>query len=286
MKTTHIDDVDKIICIGDQIIDGVYKLHSKFTHVLNFVCNDILLAIVDSSVGAGPINIVVSNVLEFADCSVVKITQTKIYIEDSHEFLRCEIPIYVSSYHAISDFPRMQLRKNMDILKTFLLQNTHPNDLTFLIDVGDNQHNYQNKVCSTLTFSEALTKRIFYGCSKIKAGNIVEGVSFLKGCGYGLTPSGDDFNAGLLVGLILFKKLGVGFLDEIYKTAIGNNIFSNNFLYLARNGFLTEKVKNFVSSLFSDSGDKMQRCAKKVMELGETSGSDFLVGFVFAFEQL
>jgi len=65
-------------------------------------------------------------------------------------------------------------------------------------------------------------------------GELLTGVSTLKGCGAGLTPAGDDFIAGLLIALNLLQTIHQAnfrdIMDAVHKCATGDNPFSNAFL--------------------------------------------------------
>jgi hypothetical protein len=104
----------------------------------------------------------------------------------------------------------------------------------------------------------------------------------LKGCGLGLTPAGDDFIAGFLIGLHLLQRLhgmdAQPTADAVFRAARGKNIFSNAFLNLARRGLFFGHMKDLLVALVSGSEASVRRATKKLFTVGETSGADLATG--------
>ena len=111
-----------------------------------------------------------------------------------------------------------------------------------------------------------------------------EGIRLLAGCGFGLTPSGDDFIAGMLIGLnvvqLLTGRSRRTLAKRLLAAAEGDNLLSNSFLALAHSGRVTEPMQAFVSALASRASADLARHTRRVMAAGETSGADLLTGFV------
>jgi hypothetical protein len=111
---------------------------------------------------------------------------------------------------------------------------------------------------------------------------LLQGIRHLKGCGPGLTPAGDDFIAGLLIGLRLLQKLsGQNFqstADAVFRAARGDNLFSNTFLDLARCGLLSGPMKDLLLALASGGESSVRSTARKLFAIGETSGADLATG--------
>ena len=100
----------------------------------------------------------------------------------------------------------------------------------------------------------------------------------------GLTPSGDDFIAGLLIGLNLLQRLrgqnNQEIVDEVFRTAKTGNVFSNSFLDLARRGLLFGRMKDLVLALMSQSEEMVRKSAARLMAIGGSSGADLGTGFL------
>jgi len=120
--------------------------------------------------------------------------------------------------------------------------------------------------------------------------SLIEGITRIKGCGFGLTPSGDDFIAGMLSELYLKQKIFSMDISEIrkqiYETAQGDNLISNTFLSLAFEGLFVERFKNFIHSLLYEGHEEIFTKIQEVLNVGETSGADMLVGFIFSMKKV
>ncbi len=95
----------------------------------------------------------------------------------------------------------------------------------------------------------------------------------LKGCGQGLTPSGDDFLAGAMLGL---RLRGRGGQRRILRAALGGNLVSNAFLRVAARGRVNEAVQAWLAA--PAASGRLARAAS----FGHTSGSDLLCGVLWA----
>ena len=123
---------------------------------------------------------------------------------------------------------------------------------------------------------------------QILHGKLLAGTRQLKGCGLGLTPAGDDFIAGLLIGLDVLQKLhGLNLqptIEAVYRAAKGDNLFSNTFLDLARRGLLFGRMKDMLVALTSGNRDSVHRAAEALFTVGETSGADLTTGLFLTLE--
>ena len=119
---------------------------------------------------------------------------------------------------------------------------------------------------------------------------LLSGIRKLKGLGFGLTPSGDDYIAGLLAAFNLLESLdGIdrsGLRREIAAAARSGNLLSNSFITLAADGFLFAGFKELVGALLQEDADDIRRATEKLVALGESSGSDMGVGFLLTMKNL
>lgn len=107
------------------------------------------------------------------------------------------------------------------------------------------------------------------------------------GFGPGLTPSTDDFLAGLMISKYYDTALHDGglerikrHLDLIFQAAHGRTtVISENMLKLCALGHVSEDYRALVRAVFFKSAEPMQKLAQMVIKHGATSGSDFLFGF-------
>lgn len=110
----------------------------------------------------------------------------------------------------------------------------------------------------------------------------------LVGLGSGLTPSGDDVLSGFMASLWWFcNSFGIGIEDAekinraIVAQAEHTTLLSRQILDHASRGEVNEKVERLLESLLAGSEKEVEGETRGVMEVGETSGIDMLVGILF-----
>ena len=115
----------------------------------------------------------------------------------------------------------------------------------------------------------------------------------ILGLGPGLTPSCDDFLAGLMISLnrgvkVVLKdeKVFFEFLKGVFAEISGESkakttIYSQAFLNLARKGEGNDIVVRLVHSLLTDHEDNVASYSRALIEMGETSGADIAIGIYY-----
>jgi hypothetical protein len=168
-----------------------------------------------------------------------------------------------------------RFRRNLSALGDALIEGAPPKSLAFLPD-SNRRKNFRRG------FERAFAEQIGCAVNQVFNGKLLAGIRQLRGCGFGLTPAGDDFIAGLLIGLYVLQKLRGQHLqptmDAIFRAAQGDNIFSNTFLDLARRGLLFGRMKDLLVALTSGSRSSIRRTAEALFAVGETSGADLATG--------
>ena len=166
-------------------------------------------------------------------------------------------------------------RRNLSTLGDALLEDAPPGSLAFVLD-STRLKNFRRGV------EQTVAGQIGRGVHQVFHGNLLEGIRQLRGCGFGLTPAGDDFIAGLLLGLHLLQRLRGQELqptvDAIFRAARGGNIFSNTFLDLARRGLMFGGMKDLLLAMMSGTRPSLRKAAKRLFAVGETSGADLATG--------
>jgi len=127
---------------------------------------------------------------------------------------------------------------------------------------------------------------------------IIKSVNTLVGLGPGLTPSCDDFLAGLILGLSVGEEvLELGGLEDkrfyseiaerIYKEAQGKTtVFSLSMLREACEGVCPQVVINLIYSLLTSGPDKVADDSKILIKMGDTSGADIAIGLFYGIRYL
>lgn len=276
----------RLVSVGDKVKPGIYKLHSRFNRVVNFVGFDCLVALVNEEIGSGPINIVTSEVnLKYINS--LEVRENKIIL-DSLQFGFASSLLYNSAMQ-FTKVNENQLNANIKLFENIFFELSHPLGLAFVFDDFCNQQRSKNFVSE---FAKNFTIHMKDAVNELVNGDLVVGVNKLKGCGFGLTPSGDDFIAGMLIGLNFLYALGIEnravlqIAEKIYQVARRpdssrrGSILINTFLFLAKNGWLTAKVKNLLFALAYQGKNEILINAKNLFAIGETSGSDIAAGFL------
>lgn len=267
----------EIKSFGDKIVPGVYQVHSTFDKVINFTSGENFISLVTSEIASGPANIVVNDI-DLSTISTLKISQSSLLINENK--LKLSPDLLYSSSIKIDSFDPRRFFYSLDMFEELVCENARQKSLAFLLD--DKR---------TLHFTSSFEKEVIIRFKKtIKALNenkIIEAINYIKGVGLGLTPSGDDFIAGLMIGLNLqsklFKTTYKPVLKEIYTNAKSKNLISNHFLKMAEEGRVDLNFKNLINSLLSNNYLDVYEATLKVLKCGETSGADLAVGFLTCF---
>lgn len=260
----------KIISVGDNVRKGTYLTHSRFGRVVNLInSDDYLISLVTKEIGAGPVNVVVDNIK--SNIAKIIVDEKQIIVDEEKVDIVCEI--YNSQLPTSNP---QNFKENLKYLEKILLENTPAKSLVDVL-LKPKAQNSKSK------FEETVAKEIRNGVEKLFKGNFTEGARLIKGRGFGLTPAGDDFLAGVVLALnflkIVYGKDTQRALDEIFEGAKGDSVFSNNLLQLAYKGLYIEKVKKLIFCLQGDDKQNILAATLDILSIGATSGADLLAGF-------
>lgn len=305
-----------VLSRGELIPRGIFPFHSRFRRVINFIVPDSgggrLVAVVDETIGAGPLNIVVrgrlpeeARSLEVSPGSIRlngrELDTTRAAVHDGRP------DIWTRRQPVDGD----QFQRNLATLEATLVAEAAPHSLAFLFCPG--------RLADFQTgFEKALAARMAEGAGKILRGDLAAGVALLRGCGPGLTPGGDDFLAGFLLGLRLRQSPGwtapvsgapgrrrnpdrppigesswpdcrgrdlAAAIGIVYRLARGGNLFSNTALYLAWRGRANDRVLNLWRALVRVDRSGVRAATRNVLATGATSGADFLAGLIMVWKR-
>jgi len=266
-----------IIDFGSCISSGKYILHSSFQNVHNYSSNQDLISLVMPSIGSGPNNIVLTNIPEKPLKNIV-VNSSEIQfgnhiISIKQDIFSEELDIYIAD-------PIQLFEKNQVIIAKIPTFVAH-NSLAFLLYSGLETNLESNFKTS---FEKAFLKHVKFAVEGFSLNSLPDVTSKMKGLGFGLTPSGDDFNCGMLYGLnylnIILEIDLKETIEEVYKNGLGKNLISNTFLKFASLNEYYEKFYNLLKALKSGSDEEIINNAIKVTQAGHSSGSDMLTGFL------
>lgn len=110
-----------------------------------------------------------------------------------------------------------------------------------------------------------------------------QAASELAGCGDGLTPEGDDFMLGCLLGIrLLYEDNSADGLADLIIDAIAGQttILSTEWLRSAARGECAWPWHTLLESLPQDRPELIEAAARTIIMQGHTSGSAALAGFI------
>lgn len=271
----------EILSIGDKISVGQYLAHSRFSKAVNFKNGEEMVAVVNEEIGSGPINLVTRGV-DFGAVDSLQVDDYRLLIDGNE--IRYESTI---RYQSKLEFPEEpdpnMVFLNLQIFKEALVKYSPPKSLTQLIETSPISEFWGS-------FEKTLYLRFKSALKLMNLGRIREGVQAMRGLGFGLTPGGDDFNAGMISAYkaaeIVFGRDYSELINDIYTSAIGGNFISNAFLRCARDGCFTETQKALMIALVCKSDEEIDTCIKALCTTGATSGADWGIGVFMTFNRI
>ena len=265
----------RILSSGDRIRPGVYKVTARFARsVLLLDAEDRALFVVDKSIGAGPLNLVVADPNAFVAGETLAIGRGS-----GAPPRPCAVGGKVGSPTAQgggarpnhrrpkaprfdSALPRTDRAKLARVLATALPRHAPPDSLVSLLFPA-------GKLPRLQANRDALFRKAF---AQIAAGRLAAGVRLVRGCGAGLTPAGDDFLCGWMLACRLRRRGAL--TQKILKHARGKNPVSNAFLDLSAAGRVNVAVQKLLQA---PSAPRV----RAVCAFGHSSGADLLSGMLF-----
>ncbi|MFH1729529.1 MAG: DUF2877 domain-containing protein [Pseudomonadota bacterium] len=270
--------MQKLLSIGDNVKPGSYRLHSCFKKVANFVCGDDFVSLTDPSICLGPNNIQIQD-LDLYNIDSLEVSKDSVKIKDLvFNFAKEE------RYHSQFEINLEKLqnfKKNVGFLKQYLVQKADKASLVFVFDE-------KRLLNFKIGFAQNMAKQLKDGIKSLFNTNLEHGIYKIKGLGFGLTPSGDDFIAGLLLALNIIEKnkdVDLSNLKEsIFSIAKKDEALSSSFLKLAQEGKVIDVHKKLILSLYGQDKQELKASIDACMDIGNTSGSDILTGLVYTID--
>jgi hypothetical protein len=232
-----------------------------------------LVSLVSTKVGTGPNNIVLNSFPQQAG-KTLKISNSKILFGNHTLKVNTIKPKITTNIYIDSSF---MLVSSIEILIKNISGKTSPHSLGFLLFP-------KNEICFQTTFEKAFLLHVKTTCKSISLEKLPEIVKNMKGVGFGLTPSGDDFNCGVLYALNYLNEIMSNdfseIIEECYQNSITNNSISNTFLKFAYSNKYYENFHQLLLALKQNKLETITHYANKIIGSGHTSGSDMLTGFI------
>ena len=265
----------KILGYGDRVPRGTFELHSAFESAINFRGRGgFLISLVNRKTGNGPMNIVLKHLPHGA--RRLKVTKLNLYIDEN--CLEADPDKNYDSSVPLLPLDTVLFRENLRIFRDFLGAEAAPKSMCFLF------------ACSAEgAFKTVFERKMLESMKKavrlLETGDYARGARSLRGLGFGLTPSGNDFLCGYLTGLsFMDANLSVGLdpiMDAVYDNAVTKNLIVNSYTYCAYNGRVNEKTRKLLAALAGFDEKRLFAAAKAALKSGHTSGADFCAGLVY-----
>lgn len=268
-----------LLSIGDLVpFCLIYRIHSVFENAANFLYEDNLVSIVTPKIGAGPHRIVL-NGMPLDTIERFELRKNELIVNGSIKIAFSDNLRYISTI-SFNNKPPKSIAGGITEIKKALISSDSESLILNLIK--KKKHTGHKGLFDRICFAQ-----MEQSYNLLMSGDIIDGALGFKGIGQGLTPAGDDFIIGLLIGLgireIIEKVNITDIRKKIYQSTMGTSFLVNNFLLHAFSNRYDEKWKLLISSI-RDGLDNIKSNTQIVLESGSTSGADTLTGFVSAWD--
>ena len=263
----------KIISIGDLVEPGTYDFLNGFRRVINLTDGRRVVTLALPGIDRGPLNIIMRGF----DPDIVE----RVRVEPGAVFVDGERVAHGTGEVYDSALPAAlrntdDFRSNLGAFGAFLLTLSPRESLTYLLD--------RSRIVSIPKgFQRDLAEHTLDCVRDMILWDRRRGVSRLSGCGIGLTPSGDDFIVGFLLGLVALQRMG--FRDwtaergRILEWTGLRDVMGMSFLSSAARGHTFESMKGLVVALDLGDAEHVRTWTERLLQIGATSGADTGVGF-------
>lgn len=272
-----------ILHAGDKIQDGDYCHHSSFSRVVNFYRPQVkehpLLSFGMPGTSPAPHHLIVN------ECIFAQLKNSKTITIKENEVIFGEKKLTLAKERFASDLSlknthsKNSLDQIIERLEKEAQAHIHPDSLMPIL---------WDEPESPRAFTRALHHHFK---EKVEHWNspeeVLNDIPKIQGAGVGLTPSGDDFIAGMIAGLHFLQQVLEVELEKailsIYQLAKNANPYSMTFLDQAVRGSFSDHLLSFMTALAEkvDFNSELQH----LLAYGETSGADWLTGFILTLKR-
>lgn len=270
-----------VASMGDCVRPGRYALLSRFRRVENFTDGVHLAALVSHDTGGGPFHIVLEGD-SFGRVRELEVRPDALCLDGALLLPLKDVPRFDSSMPVSADLSMAAQAGRLAELEQWLLENAPPRSMVFAL-------RHDPGTAHRPGFERVMAEQLQQGVDAFRAGDDDEAVRLLRGCGLGLTPSGDDFLAGWFIARHLRSRMS-GEQDRARIAHLAAAAVEGRlplslpvvFLRLAGAGRVNARTRRLIQALQQAGRDAWVSAAAAVMQTGATSGADWLAGFVTA----
>lgn len=257
---------------GDLVADGTYRVHSRSRRAVNFSDGRRVLSVVAAGVDAGPATLVVDR-LRAGSYETARVDGSSVTIDG--------LPVATpgaGSYDSTFDVRAAEarvVRRNLSVLSVLIAERAPVESLAFLLESGRVE-------LLRPGFERTYARHMGHCARDILRGDMLRGVERARGCGFGLTPSGDDLIVGILVAARFLEQTGGRDLSavraDVERTARTGSLLGDSFLAFAARGRVFESMRSLVTALALGSSGDVASAFDRISKVGATSGVDAASG--------
>ena len=251
----------ELLEVGDRVGIGSYRVFARFRGASAFVCGAGagLAVVAGEDKGSGPVQIVVRG-CDLGAIDSLEVCADRVVLDGAALEIR-------RRYHSrlrIGEPDSSRIHRNLSAFGAALLESAPARSVVFLPGSGS-------------AFEAELARRFRHGAGLLLSGDLDSGARALAGLGFGLTPSGDDFLAGYLLGMY---AAGAPSLDRrrVYEAARSPNVFSDSLLRAAAEGCCIEPAQSLIHAIFAGTEADVARHTARLSAVGASSGADLAAG--------
>ncbi len=255
---------------------GVARLLGQFRRAVDLLINDEVLALVTPDRGNGPFHVVVENLPGTAWPRALPLRwQGRSLWIGPWQLALDETPLLWDPGYCWGSLSIQQ--ENLDYMHKKIVQaNNHQTQYSPFVDLLWGKIIPHVELLGLALRTQNTTK-------------LHEAVTTLAGWGPGLTPSGDDFLAGVLLASYVPRFIPLPeactsrMRAQIYTTSAPlTNQLSRAFLRAARDGLANTQWHRLLNALGGADKGRIREAIHTVLNFGATSGLDMLLGFLWA----
>jgi len=274
-------------------------VHGVFDKAINILLSGALVSLVPGSVQKGPLNVILRmpvgqtrmSGLGVSVGDKVKVHGVALELSDHILILLGSARIY--SFKQTFTVPILsndEIEANKEVMRKTALLFGNMAGLGQLLAIIP-QETAKTPVKNLNIFASSALRRIVRFeqafCSE-KRNPLKESISELIGLGPGLTPSSDDMLAGLVLLCVLYEK-NSGCAQHASRLAAKlvaeeahgrTTLLSEEYLKQAALGRGNEQAMRLCTALLTESGKSVERETRRMLEIGESSGTDTVLGIV------
>jgi hypothetical protein len=262
----------EILSIGDLVEPGTYDFLNGFRRVVNLTDGKRTVTLALPGIDRGPLNVIVRG-LDPDSVEHVRVEPGAIVVGGTRVEYG-EGAVYDSSLPAALR-GMDSFRRNLGQFGALLLALSPRESLTYLLE--------RSRISSIPAgFHRNLAEHTLSCVRDMILWNRRRGVSRLSGCGIGLTPSGDDFIVGFLLGLVVLQRMGFRDWDaergKVLEWTGLRDVLSTSFLSCAARGHTFESMRELIVALDLGDAEHVRAGTERLLQVGATSGADTGVG--------